>query len=179
MMAQRRQGVFAGGNAMWISLRADSRVANRRDIKRQQCIFGKLPIIKKREFHEKVVRMLSVHDGFTVRSFTELKKFRILPARNRRRLPAEHPPRSESSWTPSALRHRHQPARSKNLIRAARAGLLLGIKESPAMEHDSPRAFLRHEHVVGCCIGFGAGSGGIVSKDLFDESRSVIHIHAV
>src|SRR5580704_1517213 len=119
MVAQRRQGIFAGGNAMWISLRADSGIANRRDIKRQQCIFGELPVIKKREFHEKVVRMLSVHDGFTECSFAELKKLRILPARNRGRLQAEHPARSQSSWTQAALRHRHQPTRSKNFIRAA------------------------------------------------------------
>src|SRR5579862_6262754 len=129
-MAQRRQGVFAGGNAMWISLRANSGIANRRDIKRQQCIFGELPIIEKREFHEKVVRMLTVHDGLTERSFAELEKLRILPVRNRGRLQAEHPARSQSSWTPGALRHGHQPACSKNLIRAARAGLLLRIKES-------------------------------------------------
>src|SRR6202035_3141925 len=105
MMAQRRQGVFAGGNAMWISLRTDTGIANRRDIKRQQRVFGDLPIIKKREFHEKVVRMLSVHDGFAECSFAELKKFRVLPARNCCRLQAEHPARSQRSWTQRALRH--------------------------------------------------------------------------
>src|ERR1700730_4714684 len=149
MMAQRRHRVFAGGTAMWISLRADSRIANGRGIKRQQCIFGDLPVIKKREFHEEVVRVLAVHDRFTVRSFAELKKFRIAPTRNCRWLQTEHPTSSESSCTQSALRHRHQPARSKNLIRSARAGLLLRIKESRAVEHNCPRAFLRHEHVVG------------------------------
>src|SRR3984957_11635034 len=124
MMAQWRQGVFAGRNAMRISLWADSRVANRRHIKRQQCVFGELPVIKKREFHEKVVRMLAVHDRFAERSLAELKKLRILPARNRCRLQAKHPARSQSSGTPSALRHRHQPARSENFVCAARAVLL-------------------------------------------------------
>src|SRR5580704_1402283 len=149
MMAQRRQRVFAGGSAMWISLRTDRRIANGRGIKGQQCIFGHLPVIKKREFHEEVVRVLAVHDGFAVRSLAELKKFRIAPTRNCRWLQTEHPASSESTWTQSALGHGHQPARSKNFIRTARAGLLLSIKESRAVEHNCPRAFLRHEHVVG------------------------------
>jgi hypothetical protein len=52
------------------------------------------------------------------------------------------------------MRHGHQPARSKNLIRAARAGLLLRIKEPRAMEHNCPRAFFRHEHVMRGEVGF-------------------------
>src|ERR1700691_2445421 len=121
--------------------------------------------------------MLAVHDGFPESSFSKLKKLRVLPASDRRRIQTKHTANGKSSVAQLALSHGHKPACSENFIRASWAGLLLRIEKSDAMKHECPLALLGHEHVVRSRIGLGGGSGRRVSKNLFDESRGGGHVH--
>ena len=121
--------------------------------------------------------MLAVHDGFPESSFSQLKKLRILPASDRRRIQTKHSANGKSSFAQVAMSHWHKPARSENFVCAPRAGLLLRIKKSHTMKHECPAALLGHEHVMRSRIGLGGGSGRRVSKNLFDESRGRGHVH--
>ena len=121
--------------------------------------------------------MLAVHDGFPESSFSQLKKLRILPASDRRRIQTKHTANGKSSVAQIALSHGHKPARSENFVRAPRAGLLLRIKKSHTMKHECPAALLGHEHVMRSRIGLGGGPGGRVSKNFRDEARRRRHVH--
>jgi hypothetical protein len=122
--------------------------------------------------------VLAVHDGISVGGFSYLEEFRIAAIGDRGGLEAEHCARGESAGAERALRHGHHPACGENFVGAAWAGLLDGIEERAAVEHQGPCAALRHEHVVRHCGGIGGGSGAFVTQDLLDERQGRSHRHS-
>jgi hypothetical protein len=72
-----------------------------------------LVVIQSSQLHEKVMGMLTVHDGTAKSGFTLLEKLRIAPVRNRSRLEAEHGPEGQSALAEFSLGHRHPPVGRK------------------------------------------------------------------
>src|SRR6266496_3530486 len=109
-------------------------------IKRQQGLVAQTQVVESGEFHDEIVRVLTVHDGPSKSSFSLLKQFWIVSAGHSCRFKAQHGADSEGSWTQLTLCHWHKPVAREDLVRTTRGALLQRIQESFAVEHEHPTA---------------------------------------
>ena len=157
MMTKRSNGIFRRRRPVWESWRPEGGIADRRSIERKRGILRQLVIVERGQFHEEVMRMLSVNNWAAVSRLSLLEQLRVAAARDRRRLQAQHGSPGQSSFAERSLRHWHEPIRGKEFVRATRACLLKFIHENLAVKHQHPLALVMHDHFerrgVRLCIG--------------------------
>src|SRR5581483_4922873 len=116
-------------------------------------------VVNRCNFHEEVVRMLTIDNWSPERSFSLLKKLRISPVSHRRRFQTEHGAQRQRSMTKLPLRHWHEPVGGEKLIPTARPGLLHSIQKKLAMKHEIPVSLVEHEHFARSRAGFHVCTG--------------------
>src|SRR5689334_19748182 len=109
---------------MRIRNRSQCRSANGSCVEREQRVLAEPIVVHSSEFHEEIVRVLSVDDRLTECRLSLLEEQRILTLRNRRRLKTEHGTEGDCPLPYVALRHRHDPVWGEELVAAACTGLL-------------------------------------------------------
>jgi hypothetical protein len=72
-MTERRLRQFHRRRTMWKCDRAESGIANWRVVEVDHCLLAERPCVVDAEFHEEVVRMLSIYDGSAVCSLAALE----------------------------------------------------------------------------------------------------------
>ena len=90
MVAQGTDRVFGSGCSMRVGCGANGRIAFRRKLQAQEPVFSQPQIVESGQFHEKVVRMLSIGNRRPIICFALLEKQGVTSARHGRRLKAEH-----------------------------------------------------------------------------------------
>src|SRR5581483_3852095 len=125
MMSQWSNRVFRCRASMWIRRRSHCRIADRCCVNRQDAVFAKMIVVHYRQLHKEIVRMLPIHNWPSERGFALLEKLRIPPLADCCRFQAEHRTQCKSSFRADlSLCHQHEPICRKELVFAARAGLL-------------------------------------------------------
>src|SRR5580698_4735378 len=92
MMAEWGEWVFRSRGPVRKCDWAEGWVSYWSGIKRQDGLFTGLVVVERGEFHEEVVRVLAVDDGFAEGSLTLLEELGIIAARYGCRFKTEHGP---------------------------------------------------------------------------------------
>ena len=175
VVAERGDGIFAGGLAMRVGGGADGGVADGRGVEAEERVGRELEVVEGGDFHEEVVGVLAVDDGVAVGGFALLKELGVVAAADGGGLEGEHGAEGEFAaaavgaelrWAMGMI----QLVEKKASRLRGDVGLLLGVGgEGVGVEHESPGAVRRHEHGDGRGGGLDAGAGGAVLLDGFDE----------
>src|SRR4051812_1168032 len=96
MMSQGRNRILRCRETVRISNRSERRGPDGGSVERKQRLVTEPVVVHGRNFHEEVVRMLSIYDWLGKCRLSLLEEQRILPLRNRRRLKAEHRAQSKA-----------------------------------------------------------------------------------
>src|SRR6185312_9578656 len=99
MVAQWRHWIFPGRRAMRVSDWAHRRIAHGRGVNREESLFADLPVVECGNFHDEVMRMLSVIDRAPKGRFTLLEKLGVETICDGRRLQAQHGTKCELPGT--------------------------------------------------------------------------------
>src|SRR5947209_7593775 len=119
-MAERSLRYFHSAGAMRIGSGAERGITNRRVIDSPMRVLRKRMRILKTNFHEEIMRMLAIHDGNSVGSFTCLKEQRVAPIRDGGGLKTEHSAQHNAARAHVVQCAQHAPVGGPQFVAAPR-----------------------------------------------------------
>jgi hypothetical protein len=122
------------GKSNW----AKGRLTRKPAVKLPSCRPADRPIVRSRQLHDEIVRMLLIVEGSSITSLAGRQQIGITATVDRPWLDAEHPATCETSGAERALRHAHHPIDAAELIPSTIAAVIEVLDEQIAVAHQDP-----------------------------------------
>jgi hypothetical protein len=137
-----RQGIRHRRDAVREGSRAKRRFSDWATVQLQPDISRKRPIVRRREFHEQIVRVLPIVNCCASAHLTTRRKVGVAAATNRPGLEADHSAEAKVARPKISIRHAHEPVDAAALIAAPVATLVQILQEGIPVRHQRPFAGL-------------------------------------
>src|SRR4051812_7250860 len=142
VVANRRERARHRRDAMRECRRTECRLADGPSVHLQPDIPGDRPVVRRRELHEQIVRMLTIVDGLSLANLAARQHIGVPAPANRPRLEADHSPKAEMSGAETSISHPHEPVDAPALVAAALTTQSPPASGDPAQQHD-----MQHMHM--------------------------------
>jgi hypothetical protein len=149
VMPERRGRILARGRAVHERDRPQGRLSHRRELQPDRARADGMAV-GRGQVHEKVVRMLVIHQRLAVERLPRLEQLGRAPLGKRRRLQRVHHHEGEAPTREVALEHEHVPVAGFDRLVAGGSALVVELEPRDAHDHERPRGHGHARHGVVC-----------------------------